>query len=113
MLDQALGLLDDHVRDLNVALRRLVEGRGDDLAVHRTLHVGHFFRPLVDEQNDQLDLRMILRDAVCDLLEQHRFTGPRRRDDQCTLTLADRQHMSMTRAEICRPRSPSSICCCG
>jgi hypothetical protein len=33
VLDEALGLLDDHLGDLHVALRRLVEGRADDLAL--------------------------------------------------------------------------------
>jgi hypothetical protein len=55
VLDQALGLLDHHLGDLDVALRRLVEGRGDDLALHRALHVGDFLRPLVDQQDDQED----------------------------------------------------------
>jgi hypothetical protein len=44
MLDQALGLLNHHFGDLHVAHRRLVEGRGDNLALHRALHVGDFFR---------------------------------------------------------------------
>ena len=32
VLDEALGLLDHHLGDLHMALRRLVEGRADDLA---------------------------------------------------------------------------------
>ena len=32
VLDQPLGLLDHHVGDLDVAVGRLVEGGGDDLA---------------------------------------------------------------------------------
>ena len=61
VLDQALGLLDHHLGDLHVALRRLVERRRDHLAVDRALHVGDFFRPLVDQQHDQVDLGMIRR----------------------------------------------------
>jgi hypothetical protein len=37
VLDQALGLLDDHLGDLDVAGGRLVEGRGHDLALDRAL----------------------------------------------------------------------------
>src|SRR5438309_2651242 len=48
VLDETLGLFDHHLGDLDVALRRLVKGGGDDLALHRALHVGHFLRPLVD-----------------------------------------------------------------
>ena len=57
VLDQALGLFDDHFRDLNVARRRFIERRGDNLAVDRALHVGDFFRAFVDQQHDQVALR--------------------------------------------------------
>ncbi len=92
MLDQALGFLDDHLGDLDVAHRRLVEGRGNHLALHRALHVGHFFRPLVDQQHDQIAFRMIVGDRVSDVLQQHRFAGARRRHDQGALPFADRRH---------------------
>ena len=68
VLDETLRLLDDHLGDLHVTLRRLVEGRRDDLAVDRPLHVGDLLRPLVDEQHDQVHLGMVrghrLRDAL-------------------------------------------------
>ena len=57
MLDQALGLLDDHLGDLHVARCGLVEGGRDHLALHRALHVGHLLGPLVDEQHDQIAFR--------------------------------------------------------
>jgi hypothetical protein len=60
VLDEALGLLDHHLGDLDVARGRLVKGRGNDLALHRALHVRHFFRPLVDQQNDQIAFRMVI-----------------------------------------------------
>ena len=66
VLDEALGLLDDHLGDLHVARRRLVEGRGDDLALDRALHVGDFFGPLVDQQDDERDLGMVGGDRVGD-----------------------------------------------
>jgi len=49
VLDQALGLLDHHLGDLDVARRRLVKGGRHHLALHRALHVGHFLGPLVDQ----------------------------------------------------------------
>ncbi len=91
VLDEALGLLDHHLGHLHVALRRFVEGGRDDLAAHRALHVGDFFGPLVDEQHDQVDLGVVLGDAVGDVLQQHRLAGARRRDDQAALALADRR----------------------
>ena len=91
VLDQPLRLLDHHLGDLHVAGGRLVEGRRDDLALDRALHVGDFFRPLVDEQHDQVDLGVVGGDAVGDVLQQHRLAGARRRDDQAALALADRR----------------------
>ena len=90
MLDEALGLLDHHLGDLYVARGRLVEGGGHDLALHRPLHVGHFLRALVDQEHDQIALRMIGRDGMGDVLEDDRLTGARLRDDQTALALADR-----------------------
>ena len=90
VLHQALGLLDDHLGDLDVAGGWLIEGRGDDFAVDRALHVGHLFRALVDEQDDQVNLGVVGGDRVGDVLQQHGLAGARRRDDQGALPLADR-----------------------
>ena len=57
VLDQPLGLFDHHLGHRHVPRRRLVEGRRNDLALHRALHVGDFLRPLVDQQHDQVALR--------------------------------------------------------
>ena len=67
--DQAAGLVQDHVRDLDVALRRLVEGRGDDFGLDAALHVGDFFRTLVDQEDDLVHFGMVLGDGVGDGLE--------------------------------------------
>ena len=91
VLDQALGLLDHHLGDLDVAHRRLVEGRGNHLAFDRALHVGDFLRPLVDQQHDQIAFRVIVGDRVGDVLQQHGLAGTRRRHDQRALALADRR----------------------
>ena len=91
VLDQALGLFDHHLGDLHVAGGGLVEGGTDHFALDRALHVGDFFRTLVDQQNDQSDFRMIGGDRVGDVLQQHRLTGARRRNDQTALALADRR----------------------
>ena len=57
---------------------RLVEGRAHDLALHRALHVGDLFGPLVDEQHDEDDLGVVRGDAVRDVLQHHRLAGARR-----------------------------------
>ena len=92
VLDKPLGFFDHHLGDLDVTHRRLVEGRGDDLSLHRTLHVGDFLRPLIDQQHDQVALGMIGCDRVRDVLHQHGLAGARRGDDQRTLALTDRSH---------------------
>ena len=48
--------------------------------------------PFVDQQHDQVAFGMILEQAQGDLLQQDRLAGPRRRDDQAALALADRRH---------------------
>ncbi len=67
VLDHPLGLFDDHLRHLDVPGRRLVERRADHFAVRPfdlPLHVGHFFRPLVDQQHDHVDFRMVGEHAL-------------------------------------------------
>jgi hypothetical protein len=56
------------------------------------LHVRDLLRPLVDQQHDEVDLGMVLRDGVGHLLEEDRLTGLRRRDDESALPLTDRGH---------------------
>ena len=89
-LDLALGDLERHLGDVGVVLGRLVEGRGDDLALDAAAHVGDLLRSLADERDHEQDLRVVGADAVGDLLEQHRLAGLRRADDQGALALADR-----------------------
>ncbi|MNK42146.1 hypothetical protein D3C87_608270 [compost metagenome] len=106
MFDQALRLFDDHFSDLHVTDCRLVEGRGNNLALHRTLHVGHFFRTLIDQENDQVAFRMVCRDGMGDVLQQNRLTGARRRHDQSALTLAERRdEIDHTRRQVLRGRN--------
>ena len=63
-----LARLEDELGDLDVVVGRAVEGRVDDLAVHRTLHVGDLLRPLVDQQHDEVRVRVSWRGsalAIC------------------------------------------------
>src|SRR5205085_6825534 len=90
VLDKAFGFFNDHFGNLDVARCRFVKRRADDFAVHRTLHVGYFFRPLIDKEDDQDNLRMIGRNGVRDRLEQHRLSCSRRSYNQAALSLSDR-----------------------
>ena len=77
MLDQALGLLDHHFGHLHMAGRRLVEGGRDHLADHGALHVGDFFRPFVNQQNDQVNAGVIGRNRLGDILQNDGLAGAR------------------------------------
>ncbi len=68
-------------------------GAGDDFAVGAfdlPLHVGDFFGPLVDQQYDDIDIRVVLQDRLGHLLQQDRFTGLWGGDDQRPLAKSDR-----------------------
>ena len=69
-----------------------VEAAGDHFALDRPLHVGHFFGPLVDQEHDQLDFRVIVEIEWRCAAEHDRLAGPRRGDDQGPLALAERSH---------------------
>jgi len=71
VLDEALGFLEHHFGDLDVALGRLVECGADDFALDGALHVGDFFGALVDEEHDERDFGMIGGDGVGHGLQHH------------------------------------------
>ena len=92
MLDEALGLLDHHFGHLHMAHRRFVEGRRNDFALYRALHIGDFFRPLINQQDDEIAFGMIGGNRLGDVLEKNRLAGARRRNDQRALALANGCH---------------------
>ena len=89
LLDQAPGLLADHLGAVDVVLRCLVERRRDDLALGVPPEVGHLLGALVDQQADQLRGRAVLRDRVGDVLQEDRLARARRRDDEAALAESD------------------------
>src|SRR4051794_19173254 len=90
LFDEALGPLDGQFGGLGVIRRRPVEGGGDDLTLHRALHVGDLLGPLVDEDDHEVAFRVVLGDAVRDVLQDRGFARLGRRDDQRTLAFTDR-----------------------
>ena len=93
-LHHAARLLHDHLGDLDVADRLLVKGARDDLDMRRRVaaEVGDFLGTLVDEQDDHMDILVVRRDRVRDLLEDHGLAGARRRHDERALAEAERRH---------------------
>ena len=92
MLDEAFRLLNYHLGHLHVPCRRFVEGGGDHFAFHRALHVGDFLGTLVDQQNDEITLRVIGSDRLGNVLQDHGLAGTRLGGDQRALALALRRH---------------------
>ena len=68
---------------------RLVKCGGNDLRIHASLHVCDFFWPLVDEQDDQVDLWVVEADGVGHVLQQGGFSCFGLRHNHATLSLAD------------------------
>ena len=89
-LDHALSLLQHHVGDLDVPLGGLVEGGGDDLRVDAALHIGDLLWTLVDEQYDEVDLRVVSGNGVGDVFQQDGLTGLGLGHDEAALSLANR-----------------------
>jgi hypothetical protein len=54
--------------------------------------MGHFLRTLVDEQNEEMDLRIELADGEANLLEEDGFSRLRRGHDEASLASADWGH---------------------
>ena len=92
VLDLPLGFFNDHFGDLHMPVWRLIEGGTDHFALDHPFHVGHFLWPLIDEQHDKLDVVVVRRNAVGDLLQNHRLACARRRHNQAALTTAHRRH---------------------
>ena len=88
---QTLGLLVHDIRHFHVVLGGLVKGAGDDLGMYAAGHIRHLLRTLVYQKHNHVHLRMIERNGVGHLLQQHRLTGLGLRYNQSALTLADRR----------------------
>jgi hypothetical protein len=80
---------------------RLVEGRGNHLALHRAGHFRHFLGALVDEQDDQRHVGVVGGDGVGDVLHHHRLAALRAGHQQAALALADRRdHVDDARGDV-------------
>ncbi|OQA09054.1 MAG: hypothetical protein BWY66_00738 [bacterium ADurb.Bin374] len=88
-LDVPLRLFQEQLGNLYMVADMLVECRCDDFGIDRTAHVGDFFRPFVDQQDQHQNFGMVRDDRVGELLEQDRLARFRRSDDQAALTFSD------------------------
>src|SRR3972149_6937338 len=81
-------LRNSSARQSMVIRARSVGGRGDDLPFHRAPHMGHFLGTLVDEQNEEMDLRIELADGEANLLEEDGFSRLGGGHDEASLASA-------------------------
>ena len=73
----------------DVRVGRGVRRGGQDLRLHGAAEVRDLLRPLVDEQQDEMDLGMVLGDGLAEVLEQRRLARLGRRDDEPALAAPD------------------------
>ena len=66
----------------------LVVRGGNDLRFDRALEVCDFLRPLIDQQDKHVNLRMILGNGIGDLFEDCGFASSRRRNDKAARSFA-------------------------
>ena len=90
MLNQTFGFFDNHLSNLHMAGGWLIKGRRNNFAFNQTLHLGNFFRTFVDQQYHQHTVRMVVSNALGNVLQQHGFTRFRRCHNQTTLATTDR-----------------------
>ena len=93
-LDQALGALDDELRQADVAGVFLVVGGGPELAAagQELTEIGDFLGPLVDQDDHDEGVGGIDQHRVGDGLHEHGLAGSGRGDDEAALAVADRGH---------------------
>src|SRR5438477_7150817 len=88
-LDEALRALEGELRDTSVIFGRLVDRGREHLAIDGSADVGHFLGPLPDEDDHDVNVLVIPGDAVCDVLQELRLAGFRRRHDKRALPITE------------------------
>ena len=78
-----------------------------NLAVDFPLQIRHFFRPLIDQQENKNNVGIICANRLCNFLQQNGLAHARRRNDQAALPplesmekLIDNLHATKTNAEL-------------
>src|SRR5438093_8595431 len=71
-----------------------------NLAVDFSLQIRHFFRPLIDQQENKNNVGIICANRLCNFLQQNGLAHARRRNDQAALpTTERRQQIDRARAD--------------
>ncbi len=86
---QATGLVQYHIGHFHVVFCRFVEGRSHNFGLYAALHIRHFFRTLVHQQDDFVNLRVIVCNGVGNGLQEHGLTRFGLSHNEAALALAD------------------------
>jgi hypothetical protein len=101
----AAGVLEDHLGHGDVALVRQIEARRDDLPAAPIYQLAHFFRSLVDEQQQQHRVRMVHRHRLGHGLKYRGLASLGRRDDEGPLPEPERADEIDHPLDLAHPRA--------
>ena len=76
-----LCFFNNHFRNLDVPLRRLIKCRTNDFGVDQPFHICDFLGTFINQEDYHDNLWVVLADAVRNFLEEDCFSCPRLRDD--------------------------------
>jgi 6-phosphogluconolactonase len=97
--EQGSGITSYAFDEKTGTLSVLIEGRCPHFArreIEAEAHIGHFLGTFADQQNDDVTFGMIVQDALGHLLQQCRFSGSGRCDDDAALPLSPACRRSVT-----------------
>ena len=103
-LDHASRFFNHHFGNLNVTRSFFVECACHNFNTRWSVafEIGDFFRTLIDQQNDCVNIGMIGRDCICNLLKNDCLSSARRRDNQSALTESEwRDHVDDSGFDAC------------
>ncbi len=100
-LNHAFRLFKHNVRNTHMTVCGLVKCRRYNFCIHASAHIRHLLRTLINKKNHDVCLRMILRNRICNILEQNCLTGFGWSDDKSALTFSNRrEHIDNTGRNI-------------
>ena len=93
MFYKTLRTLDDHLGYPFVVLREFIKRRINNLhliSFDGFFHIRYFLRPLINQKHQQMHVRMVLCNCLCNLFQKCGFPGFRLGYNHTALSLADR-----------------------
>ena len=99
---KSFGFFQDDIGDFSMSFSRFIKSGRNNFCIHMTLHIGNFFRPFIDKQDDQVSFRMIICNGIGNFLQDNGFTGFWLCNDQSSLSFTDRgEHIDDPGSNAC------------